>query len=92
MPLTDPNFWQELGKWIGGIVATAATFFGMVSKWHGDRFRAVEDDVKILKEKNSEHETRIRIQAADAKNAHETMNEIKVKLDKLIDLQIASRN
>ena len=89
MPLSDPSYWQDLWKVIAGGLVTLGGFFGAIWTWANDRFKRVESRVDDVEAENAEQNVEIATLKAEAHNAHEDRVEIKQKLDKLIDMQMA---
>lgn len=100
MPLSDPNGWQEISKWLAGIAATFATLYaGAVRWWVGDRFKKVDQridsvqaDVDGNSEKLSEHDSKIAAFEVHIENGSEQRKRIEDKIDHLTDLYVANRN
>lgn len=102
MPLTDPNSWQLIAKWLAGISATVLGMYGAAVKWWvKDRFKKIDDrlvtveaDVKKQAEKSAEHDTALVRLETHMKHSQDDRKEIHTKLDNIHNLLIknATRN
>lgn len=93
MPLSDPNFWQEISKWLAGIAATLAGIFaGFVKWWVGERFKEVDEQIDHVNEKansalekGAEHDVAIARIETYSRTQKESLERIEGKLDRALE-------
>ena len=90
---SDATFWQELTKWLAGIVSTLALIFGGFIKWWvGDRFKKVDEDIDHVNKKanlaldrGAKHDVSIAEIQTYSKATKESIEKIETKLDRLLE-------
>lgn len=90
---SDANLWQEISKWLAGILGTLGILFGSAIRWWvGDRFKkvdaridSVEGDTKDALDRVADHDTAIARIEAYSDAARDERAAISSKLDTLIE-------
>lgn len=93
MPLSDPNIWQEISKWLAGVMASLTLVFGgLLKKWFGDRFKEMDEQIDHVNDKanaalqkGADHDITIAKIETRSQSQKEKLDQMDDKLDRLLE-------